>query len=96
MPQGTILSLRPNRDDGYGFGTITPDEAGPDLVFYSRGAEGAIQVLGRLLHNLRHTATRRERPFDLLRVGQRVTFVVGDDPRRNGRARAERVWPSAS
>lgn len=96
MFQGTILSIRPNRDDGYGFGTITPDVAGPDLVFYSRSAERAIEAFGRLLHNLRHPAARKVPPFDLLRVGQRVTFMVGDDPRRNGRACAERVRPAAS
>lgn len=95
MFHGTIRSIRPNRDDGSGFGTIAPDGGGPGLIFYSRGVEAPIQVLGRLLRNLRRGGARREKPFDLLQVGQRVTFAVGADPRRHGRPYAEQVRPEA-
>lgn len=96
MPDGTITNLRPNRDDGYGFGTITPDGGDPGLVFYSRDAEGAGQSLARLLHNLRHAGTKRAKPFDLLTVGQRVTFVTSTDSSQAGRASAEQVRPRAN
>ncbi|CAA9577570.1 MAG: hypothetical protein AVDCRST_MAG88-2966 [uncultured Thermomicrobiales bacterium] len=95
MAHGTITSIRPNRVDGRGFGFIAPDSGGPLLFFPSRNAEGARQALGRALHNLRHPATRREKPFDQLRVGQRVEFTMDDDyhtPRRLG---AEQVRPQA-
>jgi cold shock CspA family protein len=87
MAHGTITSIRPNRGDGRGFGFIAPDGGGPLLFFPSGNAEGAREALGRALHNLRHPATRREKPFDQLRVGQRVEFTMDDDshtPRRLG------------
>lgn len=96
MEHGTIVNIRPNRGDDYGFGTINPDAGGPGLIFYSRNSERVMTAFGRHLHNVRHAAARREKPFDLLFVGQRVRFVVGADPRRTGRACAERVQPEAT
>ncbi len=94
MPHGTIATIRPNRGDGYGFGTITPTGGGRGLVFYSAGAEGAGQALGRRLRNLFRRGGACPPPFDLLTVGQRVTFVVGADGTQAGRPCAERVRPS--
>ncbi len=91
MTHGTITSLRPDRGDGHGFGVIAPDGGGPELSFASEGTESALQSFGRVLHNLRRPAVRRHRPFDRLRVGQRVTFAIGLDPFRSGRAGAEQV-----
>jgi cold shock CspA family protein len=91
MATGTITSIRPDRGDGHGFGVITPDGGGPDLSFASEGTEGAGQSLRRVLHNLRRPAIVRRKPFDQLRVGQRVTFRMGVDPFRTGRAGAEQV-----
>ena len=95
MAHGTIISIRPNRDDGRGFGFIAPDGGGPDLFFTSGQAAGAGQALGRALHNLRHPTARRGPPFDRLRVGQRVAFVASPAPRDPRRAGAERVRPQA-
>ncbi len=93
MAHGTISSIRPNGGDGRGFGFIAPDGGGPALFFTSGSAGGAWQALGRALHTLRHPAARRERPFDRLRVGQRVTFTLGDDARMPRRPGAAHVRP---
>jgi cold shock CspA family protein len=94
MSDGTIATIRPNRDDGYGFGTIAPDAGGRGLIFYSAGAEGAGQALGRRLRNLFRRGVAAPPPFDLLTVGQRVTFVVGADGTLAGRPYAEQVRPA--
>ncbi len=93
MPHGTIATIRPNRGDGYGFGTIIPAGGGRGLVFYSRNAEGALSALGRRVYNLFRANTPLIPPFDRLTVGQRVTFVVGVDSSQAGRACAEQVRP---
>ena len=93
MPEGTITTHRPNRDDGRGFGIIAPDDSGPDLFFSSASAEGAMQALRRWLRAVRHPGTPGHRPFDALRRGQRVTFVLGENARQAGRICAERVRP---
>ena len=93
MPHGTIATLRPNRGDGYGFGTITPAAGGRGLVFYSASTEGAGQALGRRLRNLFRGGTACPPPFDRLTVGQAVTFVLGQDGTQAGRACAECVRP---
>ena len=95
MPEGTIVTIRPDRDDDCGFGLIAPDEGGPNLMFVSRSAEGTLQRLGRVLHNLRSPAIRRGTPFAQLHVGQRVTFLVGADGPQAGRACAEHVRPQS-
>jgi cold shock CspA family protein len=94
MPHGTIATIRPNRGDGYGFGTITPTGGGRGLVFYSGSAEGTGQALGRRLRNLFRGGAAAPPPFDRLTVGQAVTFVVGADGTQAGRPCAERVRPS--
>jgi len=96
MPHGTIATIRPNRGDGYGFGTITPAGGGRGLVFYSRNAEGAMHSLGRRLYNLFRGTNPRTPPFDALTVGQRVTFVLGADSTQAGRPCAEHVRPQRS
>jgi cold shock CspA family protein len=93
MPKGTIITYRPNRDDGRGFGLITPDAGGPDLFFSSTSAEGAMQALRRRLRAFRHPGTPGQKPFDALRRGQRVTFVLGENAHQAGRVCAERVRP---
>ena len=93
MPHGTIATIRPNRGDGYGFGTIIPAGGGRGLVFYSRNAEGALSALGRRVYNLFRANTPLIPPFDRLTVGQRVTFVVGVYSSQAGRACAEQVRP---
>ena len=40
-----------------------------------------------------HSSAVEGRLFDQLRVGQRVEFEAGSDPRNPGRARAENVRP---
>jgi hypothetical protein len=93
MPRGTIATLRPNRGDGYGFGTIIPEGGGRSLVFYSRSAESLVQTVGRQVLDLFHHGAKRILPFDRLTVGQQVTFVVGVDSTQAGRACAEHVRP---
>lgn len=93
MPRGTIATIRPDRGDGYGFGTITPAGGGRGLVFYSASADGADQGLGRRLRNLLRIGPARPSPFDRLTVGQAVTFVLGADSLQAGRACAEHVRP---
>lgn len=93
MLHGTIATIRPNRNDGYGFGTITPAGGGRGLFFYSRDTEGTGQALGRRLHNLFRSGTPRTPPFDRLTVGQHVTFVPGTASTQAGRACAEHVRP---
>jgi len=95
MTHGTITSIRPNRGDGRGFGRIALDGGGPALSFDNASAEGGLQALGRVLGRLWRRDTSRGRPFDRLRVGQRVTFAVGVDPRQAQRAYAEQLRPQA-
>lgn len=40
MTRGTIVHLRPNRDDGRGFGPIAPDGGGAEIWFDNRSLEG--------------------------------------------------------
>jgi cold shock CspA family protein len=94
MIDGTIATIRPNRGDGYGFGTITPTGGGRGLVFYSADAEGAGPALARRLRNLFRGGAASPPPFDLLTVGQRVTFVVGADGTQAGRPYAKQVRPA--
>lgn len=93
MHHGTIATIRPNRHDGYGFGTITPAGGGRDLFFYSRDTEETGQALGRRLRNLFRSGTIHTPPFDRLTVGQRVTFVPSVDSTQAGRPSAEHVRP---
>jgi len=93
MTHGTIATIRPNRDDGYGFGTIIPDGGGRGLIFYSRSAEGAGQAFRRHLRDLFRHGAKSILPFDSLTVGQRVTFDLGADGTQAGRACAEHVRP---
>lgn len=93
MPDGTIRTIRPDRDDGRGFGLIAPDSGGPDLLFTSGSAEGAWSGLRRAVHNLRHPDDRRGSPFGHLHVGQRVAFAVGVEGEQAGRPSAGRVRP---
>ncbi len=92
--RGTIASIRPNRGDGRGFGAIAPDGGGPDLFFDNGSVEGSARALGHALRRVWHTRPGPERPFDRLRVGQRVTFAIGVDPRQPHRRRAEHLRPS--
>ena len=96
MHQGTITTLRPNRDDGRGFGVIAPDDGGPELFFTSASAEGALDAFRRKLRNFRHLGPAACKPFDELRRGQRVTFAIGEDARRAGRLCATHVRPIAA
>jgi cold shock CspA family protein len=93
MHKGTIITYRPNRDDGRGFGLITPDAGGPDLFFSSASAEGTMQALLRRLRAFRYPGTPSHTPFDALHRGQRVTFVRGENARQAGRDCAEQVRP---
>jgi cold shock CspA family protein len=93
MHEGTITTYRPNRDDGRGFGLITPDAGGPDLFFSSASAEGTMQALRRRLRAFLYHGTPGHKPFDALRQGQRVTFVLGENARQAGRVCAEQVRP---
>lgn len=93
MHKGTITTYRPNRDDGRGFGLITPDAGGPDLFFSSASTEGTMQALRRRLRAFRYPDRPNHKPFDTLRLGQRVTFVLGENARQAGRDCAEQVRP---
>jgi cold shock CspA family protein len=91
--RGTIASIRPNRGDGRGFGSIAPDGGGPDLCFDNGSVEGPAQALGHALRRVWRTKPGPERSFDRLCVGQRVTFAIGVDPRQPHRPRAEQLRP---
>lgn len=93
MERGTIVQIRPNRDDGRGFGTIAPDGGGDKIAFDNRSTEGALRHLAHALRGLFPGGDRRERPFDRLRVGERVGFRRGEHPSQPHRAYAERVCP---
>ena len=92
--RGTIVTIRPNRRDRRGFGTIAPDGGGRGIHFDNGSVEGPLRALGSALRRLWRTRTDTGREFDRLRVGQRVTFAVGADPRQPNRAYAERLRPS--
>ena len=92
--RGTIVTIRPNRRDGRGFGAITPEGGGPDLCFDNGSVEGPARALGRALRRLWRTGPGPGPPFGRLCVGQRVTFAIGVDPRQPHRPRAEQLRPS--
>jgi hypothetical protein len=60
MAKGTITSIRPNRDDGRGFGAIAPDRGGSDLAFDNRSVEGLLPALARVLRVLLRPGAARE------------------------------------
>ena len=96
MPTGMITHLRPNRDDGRGFGTITPDGGGAEVAFDNGSTERPMQTLARLLRGLFRPGSRPERPFDRLSLGQRVYFQLGEHPLQPQHAYAECVRPYAA
>ena len=96
MTTGTISHLRPNRDDGRGFGTIAPDGGGVDIWFDNRSMEGSPRRGARSLRGLFRPDAERGHPFDRLRVGQRVRFQAGEHPTQPHRAYATRLHPVAS
>ena len=96
MPEGTITTHRanrPDRDDWRGFGIIAPDDGGPELFFTSDSVAGTRASLRRQFRAWWLREADRGEPFDRLQRGQRVSFVIGADARRAGRACAERVRP---
>ena len=93
MTMGTITHLRPNRDDGRGFGLIAPDGGGIEVWFANRSMEGSLRRIVRSLRGLFRPDAEKERPFDRLRAGQRVRFESGEQPTQPHRAYAARVYP---
>lgn len=93
MTKGTITQLRPNRDDGRGFGLIAPDGGGGAVWFDNRSMDGSLRRVVRSLRGLFRPDAKNEHPFDRLRVGQRVRFQAGEHPTQPHRAYAARVYP---
>lgn len=93
MATGTVTLLRPNRDDGRGFGVIAPDSGGGQIAFDNRSLEGTLERLARARRGRAGPGRGPGRPLDRLTVGQRVRFRLGEHPGQPHRPYAARVRP---